>query len=134
MRNEQERDAALSLSDRMAVMNRGTLEQIGSPEDLYREPASPFVAEFLGEVNWLNGVAVRPESLRIWKTRPGPDVPCIYGVVESSTFLGNCIHVHAKLASGAMCTAEMPRETDFKAGDEVYAWWHAADALPVRKT
>jgi spermidine/putrescine transport system ATP-binding protein len=57
-----DQEEALSMSDRIAVMNAGVLEQTGTPRELYRRPASRFVAEFLGEVNWMNGVAVRPES------------------------------------------------------------------------
>jgi len=46
---------ALSLSDRIAVMNRGCIEQVGTPEELYDRPRSPFVAEFLGAANVLHG-------------------------------------------------------------------------------
>ena len=130
-----DREEALSLSDRMAVMNRGVLEQVGCPKHLYREPASKFVAEFLGQVNWLNGSAVRPEATRMWKAKPAAEVPCVEGVVESSTFLGNCVQVHARLVDGSHCTSEVPdRESEFRPGETVYAWWHLADALPVRKT
>ncbi len=48
---------ALALSDRVAVMNKGVLEQISSPEQLYREPTTPFVAGFVGGANVLDGVA-----------------------------------------------------------------------------
>jgi len=46
---------ALNMSDRIAVMNHGLIEQIGSPEDLYERPANRFVAEFIGESNLING-------------------------------------------------------------------------------
>ena len=46
---------ALTMSDRIVVMNHGRIEQIGSPEDLYERPASRFVAEFVGETNLING-------------------------------------------------------------------------------
>jgi ABC-type Fe3+/spermidine/putrescine transport system ATPase subunit len=42
---------ALALSDRIVVFNRGRIEQIGSPNDVYRQPASPFVARFVGDAN-----------------------------------------------------------------------------------
>ena len=48
-----DQEEALSLSDRMAVMNEGVLEQEGTPQNLYQRPASRFVAEFLGGVNWI---------------------------------------------------------------------------------
>jgi len=46
-----DQDEALGLADRLALMRRGTVLQIGRPEDVYRRPATPFVAEFLGAVN-----------------------------------------------------------------------------------
>jgi ABC-type Fe3+/spermidine/putrescine transport system ATPase subunit len=46
---------ALTMSDRIAVMNNGGIEQIGSPEELYERPANRFVASFIGESNFLAG-------------------------------------------------------------------------------
>jgi iron(III) transport system ATP-binding protein len=43
------------VADRIVVMNHGVIEQVGSPEKVYREPASPFVADFVGRVNVLSG-------------------------------------------------------------------------------
>ena len=50
-----DQEEALSLADRIVVMNHGVIEQVGSAMDIYREPASPFVAEFVGKVNVLPG-------------------------------------------------------------------------------
>lgn len=44
---------SLSLADRMAVMNGGKIEQIGTPRSIYRQPATRFVADFVGETNWI---------------------------------------------------------------------------------
>lgn len=46
---------ALSMADRIAVLNAGRIVQVGSPEDLYNKPATRFVADFLGEANFLDG-------------------------------------------------------------------------------
>jgi iron(III) transport system ATP-binding protein len=51
-----DQDEALSMSDRVVVMNRGVVQQIGTPEDIYRRPANRFVAEFVGRVNLVEGV------------------------------------------------------------------------------
>ncbi len=51
-----DQEEALSLSDRIAVMNRGSIEQIGTPMDIYEHPASRFVAGFVGGTNLLDGV------------------------------------------------------------------------------
>ena len=48
---------ALSMADRMAVMNEGRVEQVGTPRDVYCHPTSPFVAGFIGETNFINGNA-----------------------------------------------------------------------------
>ena len=53
---------ALMLSDRVAVFNKGRIEQIGSPSELYRAPATPFVASFIGENNMLDGEIVGREA------------------------------------------------------------------------
>ncbi|MGB3644056.1 MAG: ATP-binding cassette domain-containing protein [Mesorhizobium sp.] len=50
-----DQEEALNLSDRIAVMNHGRLQQIGTPKELYQSPASPFVASFFGEANLLTG-------------------------------------------------------------------------------
>jgi ABC-type Fe3+/spermidine/putrescine transport system ATPase subunit len=52
-----DQDEALSLADRLAVMNRGRVEQIGTPADLYERPATPFVRDFLGRLIVVDGVA-----------------------------------------------------------------------------
>jgi ABC-type Fe3+/spermidine/putrescine transport system ATPase subunit len=46
---------ALSLADRIAVLHEGRLEQLGTPREIYRSPASRFVADFIGETNWFSG-------------------------------------------------------------------------------
>ena len=46
---------ALTISDRVAVLNRGLVEQLGTPDDLYDRPSNRFVAEFIGESNFLTG-------------------------------------------------------------------------------
>lgn len=50
-----DQEVAMTLSDRIAVMNEGRIEQIGPPKQIYREPASEFVAEFIGDTNLLDG-------------------------------------------------------------------------------
>ena len=58
---------ALAISDRVAVMHGGRVEQIGPPEDIYREPATRFVAEFIGDNNLLEGtvVSTNPPKVRL---------------------------------------------------------------------
>src|SRR5450755_2383216 len=60
-----DQEEALSMSDCLAVMNEGRIEQVGSPEDVYLRPQSRFVAGFLGAVNWIGGTGIRPEAVRL---------------------------------------------------------------------
>src|SRR5574339_413820 len=53
---------AMTLSDRIVVMNQGIIEQIGSPVDVYRFPNSRFVANFIGRANFINGVVVKQKG------------------------------------------------------------------------
>ncbi|MGU3436117.1 sulfate/molybdate ABC transporter ATP-binding protein [Actinomycetes bacterium M1A6_2h] len=59
---------ALDVADRIAVLNKGRIEQIGEPRDLYDRPANNFVMSFLGEVSKLNGQLVRPHDIRVGRT------------------------------------------------------------------
>ena len=52
-----DQEEALSMADRVVVMNQGRIEQVGTPQQIYREPASAFVADFVGKVNVLSAVA-----------------------------------------------------------------------------
>lgn len=50
-----DQEEALAMADRIVVMNHGVIEQVGSPEDIYADPASPFVADFIGTTNFVDG-------------------------------------------------------------------------------
>lgn len=127
-----DQEEALSMSDRLGVMHRGAIVQIGKPRELYLNPKSPFIAEFLGGVNWVNGTGVRPEAVRVSKDFPGSGVRSVPGIIESTTFLGNCVHVSARVANGTSCIAELPeQEATFIPGDAVHLWWHVFDELPI---
>ncbi|MBJ7288127.1 sulfate/molybdate ABC transporter ATP-binding protein [Williamsia sp.] len=59
---------ALDVADRIAVLNKGRIEQVGSPDDLYDRPQNEFVMSFLGSVAKLNGSLVRPHDIRVGRT------------------------------------------------------------------
>jgi len=124
-----DQEEALSMSDQLAVMNEGRIEQVGSPEEVYLHPRSPFVAGFLGTVNWLGGIGVRPEVTRI--ARAAEDgVRSHPGVVAGATFLGDCVQVTVRLANGEEAVAQLPRNgPSFRAGEAVYVCWSAEDEL-----
>ena len=60
-----DQEEALSVADRIVVMNHGVIEQVGTPEVVYREPATPFVADFVGRINMMPATLEAPGRLRI---------------------------------------------------------------------
>jgi spermidine/putrescine transport system ATP-binding protein len=124
-----DQEEALSLCDKIAVMNKGKVEQIGTPEDIYLRPGTRFVAEFLGAMNWFDRIGVRPEATRISKTASDRSLEA---VVESSMFLGHCVQVRGRTPAGVPFVAEIPRaENRFALGDSVQVSWNRADEIEV---
>jgi iron(III) transport system ATP-binding protein len=77
-----DQEEALSVADRIVVMNHGVIEQVGSPLDIYREPASPFVADFVGKVN------VMPARVSSGRLHFGTmSIPCEGGDREARVYL-----------------------------------------------
>jgi iron(III) transport system ATP-binding protein len=64
-----DQEEALSVADRIVVMNQGVIEQIGTPMEIYRDPATPFVADFVGKINVLSGRLRPGRDLRIGASR-----------------------------------------------------------------
>jgi ABC-type Fe3+/spermidine/putrescine transport system ATPase subunit len=122
-----DQEEALSMSDRIAVMHKGLVEQAGTPHELYFRPRTRFVAEFLGAIDWIGPVGVRPEVTRLER---GADAAGRAARVERSVFLGNCNHVHARLESGELAVAEVAcAEAVYSVGDAVRVVWNPADEL-----
>jgi iron(III) transport system ATP-binding protein len=60
-----DQEEALTMADRIVVMNNGAIEQVGTPVEVYRKPASAFVADFVGTTNFLPAIVVRPGCVRL---------------------------------------------------------------------
>ncbi len=60
-----DQEEALTMADRIVVMNHGVIEQVGSPHEVYRQPATAFVADFIGTMNFLPGRIVGPGQVRL---------------------------------------------------------------------
>jgi spermidine/putrescine transport system ATP-binding protein len=122
-----DQEEALSMSDQIAVMNGGRVEQVGPPEAIYQRPDTKFVASFLGAMNWLDGMGVRPECTRISRE---PENGARRGTVTRCVFVGPSIHVEAKLERGEVIVAQIgSHEIGFCEGDSVHVWWNAKDEL-----
>jgi ABC-type Fe3+/spermidine/putrescine transport system ATPase subunit len=125
-----DQEEALSMADRLGVMNDGELQQVGTPEEVYLRPKTRFVASFLGAINWIGDVGVRPEALRITKRPATEEVRSRPATVVQSMFLGNCVHVEARLSDGRTVVAEVSRlGQGFAEGDSVYISWEPGDEL-----
>ena len=123
-----DQDEAMSVGDRLVVMDRGRIQQIGTPRALYQHPANEFVATFIGTGNLLDGradcergcfvtpsglelacerlvpgarrIMVRPESLEVLRERPAGATNVFEGIVEEVTYLGANSEVPIRLTSG----------------------------------
>ncbi|MBO5513044.1 MAG: ABC transporter ATP-binding protein [Mogibacterium sp.] len=73
-----DQEEALTMSDKVVVMNEGYIQQEGTPQEIYDEPVNAFVADFIGDSNILSGVMTAEKVVRI----DGVDYPCIDGTEE----------------------------------------------------
>lgn len=125
---------ALDVADRIAVLNKGRIEQVGTPTQVYDEPANEFVMSFLGTVSSLNGILVRPHDIRVGRS---PEMAIAAGdgtaestgvtkaVVDRVVVLGFEVRVELTSATtGGSFTAQITRgdaeALGLKAGDTVY--------------
>jgi sulfate transport system ATP-binding protein len=124
---------ALDVADRIAVLNHGRIEQVGSPTEVYDQPANAFVMSFLGKVASLNGALVRPHDIRVGRN---PQLPIAddgsinaTGVVRARidrvVMLGFEVRVElTNAATNAPFTAQITRgdaeALGLKEGDTVY--------------
>jgi alpha-glucoside transport system ATP-binding protein len=123
---------AMTMADRIVVLNEGRIEQVGSPLDLYRRPANRFVAGFIGSpaMNFLTpdtvrtdtppGIAtlgIRPEDLR---PVPAPPEALLTASVILCERLGEVTVTHLTLPSGASIIAKLPGTLAVERGDELH--------------
>jgi iron(III) transport system ATP-binding protein len=134
---------ALALSDQIAVIHGGRLQQYGTPQEVYAKPANRVVADFMGLVNLVPAkvtgagmiavaggltltvalpdgtgdnveVAIRPENVRLGAAASGP-----YATITERTFLGNITEYYASLDSGPTLRVQTHPGQVFAAGDKV---------------
>lgn len=101
-----DQEEAMALSHRIVVMNKGVIEQIGTPTEIYDRPATKFVASFIGEMNFLsqdNGadIAVRPEDVVITR---GEVSGQIHGGVRTIMVLGHFVEVNVEVGDQVIKT------------------------------
>ncbi|GGR91299.1 MULTISPECIES: ABC transporter ATP-binding protein [Streptomyces] len=141
---------ALTMSDRIAVVDRGRIAQTGTPAEIYERPATAFVASFVGVSNLLDGetahriagspgtYSIRPEKIRVLRESAGPDEPehaTATGTVAEVVYLGDATRFVVDLDGGGRLTAlQQNLETssaDVAAyrGSRVRLRWHRRHAV-----
>ena len=135
---------ALDVADRIAVLNKGRIEQVGSPTEVYDTPANAFVMSFLGAVSSLNGTLVRPHDIRVGRK---PDMAIassddsvqatgvLKATIDRIVMLGFEVRVELTAASNnTPFTAQITRgdaeALGLKEGDTVYVRATRVPSLP----
>jgi ABC-type Fe3+/spermidine/putrescine transport system ATPase subunit len=117
---------ALSMSDQIAVLNQGHVEQVGLPSELYDRPASTFVRDFLGQTISLPGnVWIRPEDLHVKHLLGEQDGEpnAARGTIDTLLFVGDRYEAHITLSSGQAMLVPLARAGGWSAGDSVQISW-----------
>jgi sulfate/thiosulfate transport system ATP-binding protein len=104
-----DQEEAMEVADRLAIVNHGHLEQVGTPREMYDHPANEFVLTFLGPATRLGGAWVRPHDLALHRVDDGPQpAGAVDGTVARVTHLGFEVRVDVTLADGA-CWVQLSR-------------------------
>jgi len=128
-----DQEEALAMSDRVAVMSGGRIEQIAVPREIYDAPATRFVADFIGETNFIRQdgrtVAVRPEQVQLG--RNGSGIP---GEVVTTMVVGPAIQLIVRTGDGQEVLVRRQRtgsEEPVAEGDRVMLTWAEGAALAL---
>ncbi|MDH0749691.1 ABC transporter ATP-binding protein [Pseudomonas sp. GD03842] len=137
---------ALSMSDRVAVFNKGRIEQVDTPRNLYRKPATAFVAEFVGTSNVLRGelaqrlcghcaaFSIRPEHIRFADGPAAPHEIEVSGLLHDIQYQGSATRYELKLDNGQTLSVSQPNtqwvdaSAHHQTGQRITARW-ARDAM-----
>lgn len=143
-----DQEEALTLSDRVAVFHDGRIEQLGTPWELYEQPASRFVADFVGTSNLFDGErsamligrqgehSIRPEKLTISsRAAAGEGERSAPGTLVESIYVGSGIRRVIDLDAGMRVTVlernDRTRGGDEERGDRVHVTWHDSDVVSL---
>ncbi|EYB67258.1 hypothetical protein DEIPH_ctg046orf0062 [Deinococcus phoenicis] len=125
---------ALAISDVVVVMSAGNIEQVGSPEDLYRRPANAFVADFIGEANLLqatyDGQQLAFGSVTLPYTQPGAPTGNVRVLVRPEAIAFSHTGLAGRVTSGAYLGATTEYTIDTPAGEVLIAPPSEATVLP----
>ena len=146
-----DQEEAMRMSDRIVVFNSGRIEQVGTPEQVYEEPRSNFVAGFLGTANIFSvdvarkflgaatTVSIRPERIRLQapETKIDKSETSVKATVQEAAFVGaNTIYIletdfGVKLTVRKTNTELLGQDNSFVAGDQVMAVWRNSHVAQI---
>jgi len=146
-----DQEEAMRMSDRIVVFNSGRIEQVGTPEQVYEEPRSNFVAGFLGTANIFSvdvarkflgaatTVSIRPERIRLQapETKIDKSETSVKATVQEAAFVGaNTIYIletdfGVKLTVRKSNTELLGQDNSFVAGDQVMAVWRNSHVAQI---
>jgi putative spermidine/putrescine transport system ATP-binding protein len=146
-----DQEEAMRMSDRIVVFNSGRIEQVGTPEQVYEEPRTNFVAGFLGTANIFSvdvarkflgaatTVSIRPERIRLEapETKIDKSETSVKGTVQEAAFVGaNTIYIletdfGVKLTVRKTNTELLGQDNSFVAGDQVMAVWRNSHVAQI---
>ena len=144
-----DQEEALTLSDRIAVFNNGKIEQVGTPEMIYEQPSSPFVASFVGTSNLFTtdvaqklfdksgSYSLRPEKITRSRDKgaDAPGVVSVPGVIAEAIYIGASTRLLVDLDGGQRLTVLEQNvasvEHDDRRGERVFARWNHSDLVQL---
>jgi len=128
-----DQEEALTMSDRIAIFNKGKIEQIGSPKLIYENPATLFVSEFVGKINKINinggQINIRPEHLYVAKNA-GSD-KAISGVLKDIIFSGAITRYIVEIEGGMMVISNNI-DSGIGISESVFLNWDASREFLVK--
>lgn len=128
-----DQEEALTMSDRIAVFNNGRIEQLGTPREIYENPRSAFVSEFVGQTNKLSidgrRINVRPEHITLSKSGNSQG-HSISGTVTDLIFVGATTRFRFKAADGSTLISTNT-DVEIRVGDAVTASWSNDKEFPL---
>ncbi|MDN7139500.1 ABC transporter ATP-binding protein [Pseudomonas sp. JQ170] len=143
---------ALSMSDRVAVFNRGRIEQVDTPRNLYMKPATTFVAEFVGTSNVLRGelavqlsgspqpFSIRPEHIRLGEQAAASDDIQVSGLLHDIQYQGSATRYELKLDGGQLlCVSQANNQwqaqtAPWQTGQQLKASWARQAMTALQET
>ena len=106
-----DQEEALTMADRIVVMNHGTIEQVGTPQEVYGRPATPFVADFVGTMNFLDGHVAGPGRVALG----GLALACDTGTIAQGQAVQACLRPEDLRVRGV--SAGMPNAIEVTIAD-----------------